>query len=133
MKGRPKQRKRTNQPAQSAFAKVPAAKSPPTKSQPRHFWIALCAFVFLVLVFHWKPLMSPNATQQWDTIDYSYCVQKLVIEELRSFSLPHWSEFAFSGFPFLADLQVAVWYPLNWPLFLTCLTPKLSQWELHLH
>ncbi len=60
MKGRPKQRKRTNQPAQT----------PPPKAQPRHFWIALCAFVFLVLVFYWKPLMSPNATQQWDTIDY---------------------------------------------------------------
>src|SRR2546429_8568448 len=133
MKGRPKQRKRTNQPAQSAFAKLPAAKSPPAKSQPRHFWIALFAFVFLVLVFHWKPLMSPNATQQWDTIDYSYCVQKFVSEELKSFRLPHWTDFAYSGFPLLSDPQVAAWYPLNWPFFLAGITPKSMQWELALH
>jgi hypothetical protein len=84
-------------------------------------------------VFYWKPLLSPNATQQWDTIDYSYCVQKFVSEELKSFSLPHWSEFGYSGFPFLSDPQVAVWYPLDWPFFLAGITPKSMQWELALH
>jgi len=103
------------------------------KSPAREFWIALCAFVLLVLVFYWKPLMSPNATQQWDTIDYSYCVQRFVSEELKSFRLPHWSEFAYSGFPFLSDPQVAAWYPLDWPFFLAGVTPKTMQWELALH
>ncbi len=124
---RRKQRKATTKQAKSP------AVSPVVKSQGREFWIALGAFVVLVLVFHWKPLMSPNATQQWDTIDYSYCVQKFVSEELKSFRLPHWSEFGYSGFPFLSDPQVAVWYPLDWPFFLAGITPKTMQWELALH
>src|SRR5436853_2002153 len=73
-------------------------KSPPTKSAAREVWIALCIFVVLVLAFYWKPLTNPNTTQQWDTIDYTYCVQKYVSEELRSFRLPHWTEFAYSGY-----------------------------------
>src|SRR5882762_2730510 len=128
MKTGPKPRKRRNQPAPS-----PPAKSSPAKSQTRHFWIAACAFVLLVLVFYWKPLTNPNTTQQWDTIDYTYCVQKYVGEELKSFRLPHWTEFAYSGYPFLSDPQVAAWYPLNWPFFMAGVTPKTMQWELALH
>jgi hypothetical protein len=123
MKARPKKRQAAVQPA-----KTPAAKSP-----SRELWIALAAFALLVLIFYWKPLMSPNATQQWDTIDYSYCVQKFVSQELKSFRLPHWTEFGFSGFPLLADPQVAVWYPLNWLFFLLAVTPKTMQWELAVH
>jgi hypothetical protein len=103
------------------------------KSSARGFWIALCTFVFLVLMFYWRPLTSPNTTQQWDTIDYTYCVQKYVSEELKTFRLPHWTEFAYSGYPFLSDPQVAAWYPLNWPFFLAGITPKTMQWELALH
>jgi hypothetical protein len=114
-------------------AKFEPAKSPPAKSSAREFSIALCAFVFLVLVFYWKPLTNPNTTQQWDTIDYSYCVQKYVSEELRAFRLPHWTEFAFSGYPFLSDPQVAAWYPLNWPFFLVGISLKTMEWELALH
>ncbi len=123
MKARPKQRKSVGK----------NDKSPAAKSSAQEFWIALGAFTLLVLVFYWKPLMSPNATQQWDTIDYSYCVQKFVSEELKSFRLPHWTEFGFSGFPFLSDPQVAVWYPLDWPFFLLGVTPKTMQWEFALH
>lgn len=109
------------------------AKSVLTKSAAQEFWIALCVFVFLVLGFYWKPLTNSNTTQQWDTIDYTYCVQKYVSEELKSFRLPHWTEFAYSGYPFLSDPQVAAWYPLNWPFFLAGVTPKTMQWELALH
>jgi Bacterial membrane protein YfhO len=112
---------------------IQPAKSPAAKSPAREFRIALCAFVFLVLAFYWKPLTNPNTTQQWDTIDYTYCVQKYVSEELKSFRLPHWTEFAYSGYPFLSDPQVAAWYPLNWPFFLVGITPKTMQWELALH
>jgi hypothetical protein len=95
--------------------------------------VALAGFAIAVLVFYWNPLTSPNTTPQWDTIDYHYSVQKFASEELRSFQLPHWSEFSYSGFPFLADPQVGIWYPLNWPFLLAGITPHALQWEIATH
>jgi hypothetical protein len=112
-------------------APAPARTAP--KWRPKPVWMALAAFALAVLVFYWIPLTDPNTTPQWDTIDYHYSVQKFAAEELRSFRLPHWSEFSYSGFPFLADPQVGVWYPLNWPFFLAGITPKALQWEIALH
>src|SRR5207244_12384215 len=41
--------------------------------------------------------------------------------------------YLFSGFPFLADVQVGAWYPLNWPFFLPGITPSSISLELVLH
>src|SRR5207244_8792251 len=41
--------------------------------------------------------------------------------------------YLFSGFPFLADVQVGAWYPLNWPFFLAGITPSSISVELLLH
>ena len=95
--------------------------------------IAFAAFALAVLVFYWVPLTDPSATQQWDSIDYHYSVQKFAAEELKSFRLPGWSEFSYSGFPFLADPQVGLWYPLNWPFFLLGITPRILQFEIAVH
>ena len=96
-------------------------------------WIAFGCFALAVLVFYWIPLTDPNTTPQWDTIDYHYGVQKYFAAELAEFRLPAWSDFAFSGYPFLADPQVGVWYPLNWPFFLMGITPKALMGEIALH
>jgi hypothetical protein len=96
-------------------------------------WTASIAFSAAVLVFYWTPLTDPNAIPQWDTIDYHYSVQKFAGEELTALRLPLWTEFSYSGFPFLADPQVGFWYPLNWPFFLAGITPKALQAEIALH
>ena len=109
---------------------LPAA-LPPARSTPG--WIAPASLALAVLIFYWIPLTDANTSPQWDTIDYHYSVQKFAGEELRAFRLPHWSDFSYSGFPFLADPQVGVWYPLNWPFFLTGVTPSALEWEIALH
>lgn len=38
--------------------------------------------------------------------------------ELKSGRLPLWNPYLYGGAPFIADLQTAVFYPLNWPVFL---------------
>lgn len=37
------------------------------------------------------------------------------------------------GFPFLADLQVGAWYPLNWPFFIAGISPASLGGELLVH
>jgi hypothetical protein len=90
-------------------------------------------FVAAVLLFYAAPLFEEHATVQWDAADYHYSVQKYFADHLRSGQLPHWSPYPYSGMPFLADIQVGAWYPLNWPFFLIGITPRAIEWEIALH
>ena len=86
-----------------------------------------------VLIFYWTPLTSTNASIQWDAVDVHYSSQKYFADSLAEGELPHWTPYIFSGFPFLADPQVGAWYPLNWPFFLSGITPRAIQFEIFLH
>lgn len=86
-----------------------------------------------VLIFYWTPLTSTNASIQWDAVDVHYSSQKYFADRLAEGELPHWTPYIFSGFPFLADPQVGAWYPLNWPFFLSGITPRAIQFEIFLH
>jgi hypothetical protein len=44
--------------------------------------------------------------------------------------VPFWTPHVFSGFPFLADVQLGAWYPLNWPFFLAGIAPRSIGGEL---
>ncbi len=90
-------------------------------------------FAIAALLFYAAPLFEHNATVQWDAVDYHLSVQKYFADHIRSFQLPHWTPYPYSGMPFLADTQVGAWYPLNWPFFLIGITPRAIEWELALH
>ena len=79
------------------------------------------------------PLFEERSTIQWDAADYHYSAQKYFAGQIRSGQLPHWSPYPYSGMPFLADIQVGAWYPLNWPFFLMGITPRAIEWEIALH
>lgn len=70
---------------------------------------------------------------QYDGLDVHYAAQRYLSDELHAGRMPFWTPFIFSGFPFLADLQVAAWYPPNWPFFLAGITPRSVGFELALH
>jgi uncharacterized membrane protein (UPF0136 family) len=95
--------------------------------------VIFCAFTAAVLLFYAKPLFDYNASIQWDAVDVHYSSQKYFADHILSGRLPFWTPYLFSGFPFLADPQTGAWYPLNWPFFLTGITPRAIQWELALH
>ncbi|MGP8245443.1 MAG: YfhO family protein [Bryobacteraceae bacterium] len=90
-------------------------------------------FIAAVLLFYAGPLFEERATIQWDAADYHYSAQKYFAGEIHSGRLPHWTPYPYSGMPFLADIQVGAWYPLNWPFFLMGVTPRAIEWELALH
>src|SRR5258708_1463438 len=85
----------------------------------------------MVCVFY-APQVA-TGTVQWDGVEVHYSSQRYFSEALHAGHLPFWTPYLFSGFPFLADLQVGAWYPLNWPFFLAGITPSSISLELVLH
>ena len=96
-------------------------------------WRAAALLAFAVLIFYWIPLTDPNTSIQWDAVDTHYSPQKYFADHVREGEIPYWTPYIFSGFPFLADPQVGAWYPLNWPFFLTGITPRVIQVEIAVH
>ena len=124
---RAKKRKAVKQPPEAATASQAARHRDASRWGPPAF------LLLAVLIFYWTPLSSTNASIQWDAVDVHYSSQKYFADRLTEGELPHWTPYIFSGFPFLADPQVGAWYPLNWPFFLTGITPKTIQYEIFLH
>jgi Bacterial membrane protein YfhO len=85
----------------------------------------------MVCVFYAPQIVA--GTVQFDGLDVHYSSQRYFSDELRTGRLPFWTAYIFAGFPFLADLQVGAWYPLNWPFFLAGITPTSLSGELWLH
>ncbi|MFN0171088.1 MAG: YfhO family protein [Bryobacteraceae bacterium] len=92
----------------------------------------LLLLLVLITLFY-APLASPDATIHWDAGGYFHPYQKYFADSLHSGRLPFWTSSIFSGFPFLADMQVAAWYPLHWPFYLAGIGPKSLFAELWLH
>jgi hypothetical protein len=92
---------------------------------------AILALAAIVVLYNLPQLLT--GTLQFDGVDVHYASQRYLSDELHAGRLPFWTPFIFSGFPFLADLQVAAWYPPNWPFFALGITPKSIQLELALH
>jgi hypothetical protein len=86
-----------------------------------------------VLVFYWVPVTSPAASIQWDAADMHYPLQKYFASRLRSGQLPFWTPYIFSGYPLLANPEVAAWYLPHWPFYLLGVTPRAIELELVLH
>ena len=83
-----------------------------------------------MIVFYWGPMTSPAASIQWDAADMHYPLQKYFSDRVRSGSLPFWTPYLFSGYPFLANPEVGAWYVPHWPFFLAGITPRAIQLEL---
>lgn len=89
--------------------------------------------LFALITLFYARLASPDVSIHWDAAGYFYPYQKYFSDSLRAGQLPFWTSAIFSGFPLLADMQVAAWYPPHWPLYLAGLNPKLLFVELWLH
>src|SRR5260370_37317842 len=74
-----------------------------------------------------------SGTVQFDSLDVHYSAQRYLSDELHAGRIPFWTAYVFSGFPFLADLQVAAWYPPHWPFFALGIQPASIGAELLLH
>ena len=106
----------------------------PSKENPDR-WRALgpATLVFATLACYWAPMTSSQTSILWDAADYYQVVQNYFSQELHAGRMPFWTPYPWGGYPFLADPQVGAWYPLNWPFFLTGVTPRALVMEHWLH
>ena len=96
---------------QSGISKSLTSDSPRTfRDFP--FIVALGIFVITTLIFFWDVLMG-NSFFWEDIVRFVYPLQSFAAKSWASGEIPFWNPFTFAGMPFLADLQVGFFYPLN--------------------
>jgi hypothetical protein len=71
----------------------------------------LLVFVFLCLAYYYQAFADGLIFSHLDTHTYSYPLKDLIREQYLSGMLPLWNIYMFSGFPLLAESQLAVLYP----------------------
>lgn len=116
---------------------------PELKSKPEVFkdllennWFSLgILFVFWVIFF--RQLISGGAFIGDDFIEQYYPGKTLSAVSLSKGIIPFWNPYTFSGMPFFADLQIAIFYPFNYLLkfFVSGehLSPVALQFTIVLH
>jgi len=95
-------------------------------------WAAPLLIAIAVLAFYAIPLTDPGASVQWDAADVHYPLQRYFGQHLLLGQLPYWTPYLFSGYPLLANPEMAAWYLPNWPFFLSANLHSI-QFELALH
>ncbi|MCC7497391.1 MAG: YfhO family protein [Bryobacterales bacterium] len=98
----------------------------------KHAGPVLALLVLISLPWAWVTFAGQHSIQ-WDAASYFYPYQHHFSESIRAGRLPLWTSGLFSGFPFIADMQVGAWYPPNWPFFLAGIGPRSLFVELWLH
>lgn len=64
-----------------------------------------------------EPLLQENHTLS-DLLFQVYPWQRYITRSLQSGEVPLWNPYSYTGVPFLANAQSAVFYPLHWPAFI---------------
>lgn len=82
---------------------------------PLALWASISALLLLPLLFYWR-LFTPNLLDRGSIPHGDFAVQFYAFahyqaERLLAGQVPLWCPGAYSGFPFLADVQSAVFYP----------------------
>lgn len=80
--------------------------------------VAVLALWALVSVFFWGSALAGRVLAGGDVFTYFYPYWAEATRAFRGGRLPLWNPYLFMGVPFLANSQVGVFYPLNWPLWL---------------
>lgn len=93
---------------------------------------AVGAYALLAALFFWPILFTNAILTGFDTFAIFYPHRLSAARALLNGQLPLWNVDHFLGAPLLANTQVAVFYPLNWPFLAMPPGPSLA-WTLALH
>lgn len=80
--------------------------------------LAVSLLCGLVMVCLWRIALAGRVLAGGDVFTYFYPYWAEATRAVRAGRLPLWNPYLFMGVPFLANSQVGVFYPLNWPLWL---------------
>lgn len=90
-------------------------KSEPFKDILSNEWISF-GVLFLFWIVFFRQLLTGNSFIADDFIEQYYPGKTLSAVSLSNGFIPFWNPYSFSGMPFFADLQIAVFYPFNYVL-----------------
>jgi hypothetical protein len=76
-------------------------------------WLALGGYTLLAVLFYAPILLGLRTFPDGDFSHHFLPFSLFQLEALRSGQLPVWNPYTYSGHPFLADPQAAVFYPLS--------------------
>jgi hypothetical protein len=76
---------------------------------------------------HYTPGTYPNKLQYFDVIRQLYPWRTVSLDIIKHGQIPFWNPYNFSGSPLLANVQSAIFYPLNVFYFLF---PQFFSWSL---
>jgi hypothetical protein len=92
--------------------------------------VGLC---LLVLLTFWRIGPAGRVLAEGDLFTYFYPYWSEATRALRAGRLPLWNDVLFMGVPFLANSQVGIFYPINWPLWLLLPAHQSLHWSIVLH
>jgi hypothetical protein len=97
---------------------------------------ALALLLLLCLLFFWR-VITPNdvdrgSFRQGDFYDQFHAFAAFEFDQLSKGKLPLWNPYTYSGHPFLADVQSAIFYPLSLLTMLLSLLWGFSAFGLEL-
>jgi len=88
------------------------------RTRPKSWLAALVlvpALFLLVVLFYRKIALTNLILVDYDLLTYFYPYKEAAATAIREGRLPLWNPFLFTGVPFLANPQTALFYPLNLP------------------
>lgn len=94
--------------------------------------LTLVLLLVLTVVFYHKISFSDSILVGFDTFTYFYPQQSYFAETLRQGRLPLWNPYLFTGVPFLANMQTAIFYPFNL-MFLILPVPRAYAYSIVFH
>jgi len=80
--------------------------------------LAVASLWVLVIACYWRLALAGRVLAGGDVFTYFYPYWAEATRAIRAGRLPLWNPYLFMGAPFLANSQVGLFYPLNWPLWL---------------
>src|SRR5205085_4170314 len=108
-------------PEQPEAREGPKSKIQNPKSKIHLDVAAIALLALLTGGFFWRPLTQ---SQIWmpagggDFASFYFPTYAYVAAQIKSGTIPLWNPHLFGGMPLAADVQTAMFYPLNWILFL---------------
>ncbi|MDP2660980.1 MAG: YfhO family protein [Dehalococcoidia bacterium] len=78
--------------------------------------LTLTALLFLLVLFFYRKIALTNLVLvDYDLLTYFYPYKEAAASALREGRFPLWNPYLFTGAPFMANPQTALFYPLNLP------------------
>lgn len=97
---------------------------------------ALGILLGLVIIFYW-PLLFGGKFLWEDFLEQEFPFRTFATSSLAAGHIPQWNPYVFCGMPFIADIQIAFWYPVNMVQSLFSSggyeSPVTMQWFIVLH